>query len=1025
MNSAPSQAKQIFLDAVDRYAPHQWPGYLDGACGEDTELRRRVEALLEAHVADESLLDEPAIELEATIDHSQIAERPGAEIGPYRLIEQIGEGGFGVVFLAEQTEPVRREVALKVVKAGMGTKEVVARFEAERQALAMMDHPNIAKVLGSGATESGRPYFVMELVRGIPITEYCDQCKLTTRERLDLFVLVCQAVQHAHQKGVIHRDLKPSNVLIAMQDGRPVPKIIDFGVAKAVNQRLTEHTLKTRFAQILGTPLYMSPEQAELSPLGVDTRSDIYSLGVLLYELLTGTTPFDKDRLYSASFDELRQIIRTEEPPRPSTRLSTLAAEMAATVADRHRTDARHLQQTIRGDLDWLVMKAMEKDRSRRYESASSLARDIDRYLADEPVEACPPSAAYRLRKFVRRNRAVVLTAGLVLSTLLVGIAGTSWQAVRATSERNQKQNALDERNIVIREKDDALAQANANLQLATTQRIRADANKRMALTSLGNLRIDMRDYEFFLQPEGGTSRKLKLMEIPIMRRDTGDDKPEVGTVYLWTDGGRPEVIIDEFMYINEFERIVRTRHEIHSLAVGPLKTTYQGVPVWNPVNPGIMLQEIPDAPQPATSAADRILQMQQLAGLFNVWIGTEGHSLQLDLKPDPIYRYELKKAQPLDGALFAFLQIADLEVLLVIEARGQGNEAKWYFAFAALTNQDASAVHRGRQVWQAPPYLHLNLEDSLHSFNTSDQYVHLNYVPTLLSATASLKMKAKYGERLATILEAMGRHEDADKEFNQVIESYQRLLEERPSDLSPQIRLGYLFATKRDWRTASACLAHVAEEQPEMLDRYDWYFFALCCLGASDFDNYKQACHALFEHYQDEKADGLFLTAWTCSLTPNSKYLVDDVIAAGKAASESDTGKFNAQCYGASLVRSGRYEEGIRVFDKLVADWDEQPSRQNLTSPAYNWFFLAIAHHHLGNADMATQCYAHAVSQMKKELSDALDSRQTLSWERQLTFEILQRETSRLLDTDETQLFEKPTLTDEDSNINNRLLVP
>ena len=311
------------------------------------------------------------------------------------------------MFMAEQERPVRRTVALKIIKPGMDTRQVIARFEAERQALAMMDHPNIAKVLDAGATENGRPYFVMELVQGVPITEYCDQCNLTTRERLELFVTVCQAVQHAHQKGIIHRDIKPTNVLVAMQDGRPVPKIIDFGVAKAIDQRLTEHTLTTAFAQMVGTPLYMSPEQAELSPLGVDTRSDIYSLGVLLYELLTGTTPFDKDRLHAASYDELRRIIREEEPPRPSARISTLAADLATTVAEHRRTDARRLQQTVRGELDWIVMKCLEKDRNRRYETANSLARDIERYLHDEPVQACPPSAAYRLRKFARRHRAV------------------------------------------------------------------------------------------------------------------------------------------------------------------------------------------------------------------------------------------------------------------------------------------------------------------------------------------------------------------------------------------------------------------------------------------------------------------------------------------------------------------------------------------------------------------------------------------------------------------------------------------
>ena len=360
---------------------------------EDVALRKRVELLLKAHQGEDSFLDRGHDDdlFDPIIDRP-ITEKPGDPIGPYTLLQQIGEGGMGVVYMAEQERPVRRTVAVKIIKPGMDSAQVIARFEAERQALALMDHPNIAKVLEAGATEAGRPYFVMELVQGVQITNYCDQCNLTTRARLELFVKVCQAVQHAHQKGIIHRDIKPSNVMIAMQDGMPAPKIIDFGVAKAINQRLTEHTLTTAFAQMVGTPLYMSPEQAELSPLGVDTRSDIYSLGVLLYELLTGTTTIDKDHLHAASYDEVRRIIREEEPPRPSSRISTLAADLATTVAVHRRSDPRRLLQTVRGELDWIVMKALEKDRNRRYESASSFAADIERFLSDEAVEACPPS---------------------------------------------------------------------------------------------------------------------------------------------------------------------------------------------------------------------------------------------------------------------------------------------------------------------------------------------------------------------------------------------------------------------------------------------------------------------------------------------------------------------------------------------------------------------------------------------------------------------------------------------------------
>lgn len=359
-----------------------------------------------------------------------VIERTGTMIGRYKLLDKIGEGGFGVVFMAEQVETVQRKVALKIIKAGMDTKEVIARFEAERQAIALMDHPNIARALDAGATEAGRPYFVMELVRGIPITDYCDQNQLPTRDRLQLFVKVCKAVQHAHQKGIIHRDLKPSNVLVTEHDGEPVPKVIDFGVAKALGQKLTTKTLFTAFNHMIGTPAYMSPEQAALSGMDVDTRADIYSLGVLLYELLTGVTPFDAETFRQEAMDEIRRMIRETEPPKPSTRLQTLGVQLTE-VAKRRQTEPAALGRLLRGDLDWIVMKTLEKDRMRRYETANGLATDVARHLANEPVTARAPSTIYRFQKLVRRHKLAFAAGTSIVALLLVVAIGAPLAAFR------------------------------------------------------------------------------------------------------------------------------------------------------------------------------------------------------------------------------------------------------------------------------------------------------------------------------------------------------------------------------------------------------------------------------------------------------------------------------------------------------------------------------------------------------------------------------------------------------------------
>lgn len=436
------QIKSLFMAAMQIESLVERATYLDECCAGDRGLRADVQELLGAEQNMGGFLEDRKAEPVATLD-IPTDELESQMIGPYKTRELLGEGGMGAVYVAEQTEPVRRKVALKLIKPGMDSKAVIARFEAERQALAMMSHPNIAKILDAGTTEQGRPYFVMELVKGIPITKFCDQHKLSTTQRLELFSKVCQAVQHAHLKGIIHRDLKPSNVIVEVHDVEPVPKVIDFGIAKATNQQLTEQTIYTQHTQLIGTPLYMGPEQAQLSALNIDTRSDIYSLGVLLYELLSGTTPFERSELGSAGLDEMRRVICEVDPPRPSHQVSTLNNELASTISERRQTDRRNLSLTMQRELDWIVMKAMEKNRTRRYESASTLADDIRRYIENEPVLACPPSIVYRMRKHVHRHRTTVVGSLVMVVTMLI-VASTMYYYHSEQQQRiKQEQNRL------------------------------------------------------------------------------------------------------------------------------------------------------------------------------------------------------------------------------------------------------------------------------------------------------------------------------------------------------------------------------------------------------------------------------------------------------------------------------------------------------------------------------------------------------------------------------------------------------
>jgi eukaryotic-like serine/threonine-protein kinase len=494
----------LFEAALQKPSAAERAAFLDGACHDNSALRARLDVLLEGHFGGAGFLTQtPERDAPVRLAAPRVEEASTPMLGRYKLLEKIGEGGFGEVWMAEQREPVKRRVALKIIKLGMDSRQIVARFEAERQALAMMDHANIAKIFDADVTDTGRPYFVMELVRGIKITEYCDQNQLSTHERLRLFILVCQAIQHAHQKGIIHRDIKPSNILVTLHDGTPVPKVIDFGIAKATQQDLTDKTVFTQFQQFIGTPAYISPEQAEMSGLDIDTRADIYSLGVLLYELLVGQTPFEPKEMIQGGLDALRQIIREREPLRPSTKLNTLPGEARTTAGKRRRTDVGKLVHQLQGDLDWIVMKCLEKDRTRRYDTANGLAADLKRHLANEPVVARPPSAAYRFQKTWQRNKLAFTAGTVVLLALVVGIGVSTWQAIRATHAEGEQSR---QREAAVK----ASASEAVQHKLADTQRDVAEAQRNVAVEQrkLADMQLALQMWE-----EGDVQRANDLIE--------------------------------------------------------------------------------------------------------------------------------------------------------------------------------------------------------------------------------------------------------------------------------------------------------------------------------------------------------------------------------------------------------------------------------------------------------------------------------------------------------------------------------
>jgi serine/threonine protein kinase/tetratricopeptide (TPR) repeat protein len=965
--------EEIFHQALARADPAERAAYLGRACAGEPALRASVEALLRASEGASGFLAGPAPGLGPPVE-APGREGPGAVIGPYKLLEVIGEGGMGIVYMAEQVRPVRRKVALKVVKPGMDTRQVVARFEAERQALALMDHPDIAKVLDAGATESGRPYFVMELVRGIPITDYSDRERLPIPERLGLFVLVCQAVQHAHQKGIIHRDLKPSNILVTMIDGAAVPKVIDFGVAKAMGQSLTERTLFTAFAQLVGTPLYMSPEQAALSGVDVDTRSDIYSLGVLLYELLTGTTPFDRAAMGQAGWDEVRRLIREIEPPKPSTRLSGLGDTLTEVAANR-QTDARRLDRALRGELDWVVLKALEKDRRLRYETAAALAADVTRHLEDRPVEAGPPSAWYRFAKFARRNRAALLTAAAAGVMLTATAAGLAAGMVVVARERDAaRQAAAGERRMA--------EAADLQRRAADRERRRAEANFRQARAAVDRVFTRAAE-EMAGQPHMDRIRRALLVDALEFYRgfleQKGDDpsvRREATQTYLRV--GRIEVLLGR--YAEALGPLGRARALLEDLA-----------------------RREPDVP----AHREDLAELHQLASY--VGVNKPDHQLTMEHRERWLaLREQLRREAPGEPEPLrreAYARIAYGEAL---RDNGRPREALEHYRRALALYERSRADFPGAADDLALP-AHANhwLGAALHDLGRgeeAEQALRWSYelrkrqlAGQPRDPTARHKL-AHVGAYLAYVLTRSGRSGEAEDLFREAVRIGEDLLDDYPDNADylrraaiDYYQLGVLLSgmgrteeAEAAFRRALAICTSEAASNARAIARFvsAWCYYELGVLreatGKPDdaAAAFRQAIGILEELTSQipEEARYRGRLGWVLATCPAVQFR--DPARAVRLARQALQREPGAAWYwgllGIAQYRAGDSSGAIESLNKAMGLLNG--------GDACQWTFLAMAHERLGHREQARNWYEKAVAWAEKNRTSLSEYRRFLA---------------------------------------------
>jgi serine/threonine protein kinase/Flp pilus assembly protein TadD len=982
--------RSIFLAALEIDDRAERDEYVVRACGSDTILRGQVENLLAAHAEPGGFMKRPAPAVVAELAERTVVEGPGTVIDAYKLLEQIGEGGFGVVYMAEQSHPVQRRVALKIIKPGMDSRQVIARFEAERQALALMDHPNIAHVFDGGQTDSGRPFFVMELVRGVPITQYCDENQLPLRDRLRLFVDVCQAVQHAHQKGVIHRDLKPSNVLVTLHDDKAVVKVIDFGIAKAMGQRLTEKTLFTNFTQMIGTPLYMSPEQAQMSGLDVDTRSDIYSLGVLHYELLTGTTPFDSQRLKSATFDEIRRIIAEEEPPKPSTRMNTPGNAAARTERQSDRGGApgggRSLPgawsgRLFRGELDWIVMKCLEKDRNRRYATANGLAADVDRYLRDEPVQACPPSAWYRFRKLVRRNKAPFVAAAAVALVMLASIV-----ILLVSNLRVRREQARTLTEMLRAEEAEKLALRRAD-----------EINQGMERLKATNELVDTARYFAFERRWDDAS----LAFTRAIEARTEHAPAWEGRGNLYASLGLWDLAADDLAHAAELQdpvnahnwlQLALTRAYVGDIAgyraaCARMTERLQGSTVnrftIDLVRACVLTPESPADPLVLARTAEAIVAVEPQVPWFRHALGAAHYRagqyekaierLRESLNVDPNWN-----ARAIN---YPYLAMAYHRLGRHDEARQALDEAQ-----AALDRwTEARHEASGRGYWVV-------------SQGATD-FWPVFWWDWMVCQIACGEARREMG--LGPLPDDPRRHVLRARALaglrwtDKAAEEYAEALQARPDDKQILLELhrtrGQLYSWQSKWQPAAAEYVRASSLQPD--EPYLWWYQAVLNLAAADRESYRRVCTDMLDRFGGtDDARTAHAVVAACTLLPDALSDMGRLVPVGQVAARWYPG--SSRMLAAAQCRAGAYEQAVRSFREAAIHYRLR---------AGDLLLLALAHHHLGDAEEATGCLSKAIQWIneanRQQLSDPASTRPSWGdWPEPISVPFLRQEVESLL---------------------------